>query len=87
MFPDGDSLGGWRTGRTKELEPDALPTSGLDIKTARNILTCKATRVDLDAVGRLADALGVDPGQLRARTVGIKDRWAAARRLPIQTDD
>jgi DNA-binding Xre family transcriptional regulator len=53
--------------------------AGVDIKTARNILTGRATRVDLETIGRLADALGVEPGSLWRRSGGKsgKDRWAA----------
>lgn len=52
--------------------------AGVDIKTARNILTGRATRVDLETIGRLADALGVEPGELwRRTTTPRKDRWAA----------
>jgi DNA-binding Xre family transcriptional regulator len=51
--------------------------AGVDIKTARNILTGRATRVDLETIGRLADALGVEPGQLWHRGMAPrKDRWA-----------
>jgi DNA-binding Xre family transcriptional regulator len=52
--------------------------AGVDIKTARNILTGQATRVDLETIGRLADALGVEPGSLWRRGTGTsrKDRWA-----------
>ncbi len=51
--------------------------AGVDVKTARNILTGRATRVDLETIGRLADALGVDPGPLWRRSGGHrKDRWA-----------
>ena len=52
--------------------------AGVDIKTARNILTGRATRVDLETIGRLADALGVEPGQLWHRRTALRgDRWAA----------
>ena len=53
--------------------------AGVDIKTARNILTGKATRVDLETIGRLADALGVEPGALWQHTGhGRSDRWSSA---------
>jgi len=63
---------GWNARRLAE-------KAGVDIKTARNILTGRATRVDLETIGRLADALGVEPGQLWQRTTRTlrKDRWAA----------
>lgn len=53
--------------------------AGVDIKTARNILTGRATRVDLETIGRLADALGVEPGALWRRSVVTpgKDRWSS----------
>ena len=38
--------------------------AGVDIKTARNIVNGKATRVDLETIGRIAEALGVEPGPL-----------------------
>src|ERR1700716_3155234 len=61
---------GWNARRLAE-------RAGVDIKTARNILTGRATRVDLETIGRLADALGVEPGQLWHRgTAPRKDRWA-----------
>lgn len=62
---------GWNARRLAE-------KAGVDIKTARNILTGRATRVDLETIGRLADALGVEPGQLWRRRGGPHhDRWAA----------
>ena len=63
---------GWNARRLAE-------KAGVDIKTARNILTGHATRVDLETIGRLADALGVEPGSLWRRSGGTaqKDRWAA----------
>jgi DNA-binding Xre family transcriptional regulator len=62
---------GWSARRLAE-------KAGVDIKTARNILTGQATRVDLETIGRLADALGVEPGSLWRRAGGAshKDRWA-----------
>jgi DNA-binding Xre family transcriptional regulator len=61
---------GWNARRLSE-------KAGVDIKTARNILTGRATRVDLETIGRLADALGVEPGQLWHRSTALrKDRWA-----------
>jgi hypothetical protein len=51
----------------------------VDIKTARNILNGKATRVDLETIGRLARALEVDPGQLwdADRPITAAERFAA----------
>ena len=50
--------------------------AGVDVKTARN-LTGHARRVDLETIGRLADALGVEPGSLWRRSGGPtqKNRW------------
>lgn len=51
----------------------------VDIKTARNILTGKATRVDLETIGRLAEALEVEPGALwRQSGKSRANRWARA---------
>jgi transcriptional regulator with XRE-family HTH domain len=51
----------------------------LDVKTVKNIIEGRATRVDLDTIARLSDALGVPPGALWRRTVGRprRDVWAA----------
>jgi DNA-binding Xre family transcriptional regulator len=38
--------------------------TGLDQKTVRNILAGRATRVDLNTIARLSQALGVGPGAL-----------------------
>src|ERR1700732_4981716 len=63
---------GWNARRLAE-------KAGVDIKTARNILTGRATRVDLETIGRLADALGVEPGSLWRHTGQSRsDRWARA---------
>ncbi len=48
---------GWDAGRLSE-------KAGLDRKTVRNILTGRATRVDLSTIERLSRALGVRPGSL-----------------------
>ncbi|MDQ6636384.1 MAG: helix-turn-helix transcriptional regulator [Candidatus Dormibacteraeota bacterium] len=49
----------------------------VDVKTARNIITGRATRVDLETIGRLADALGVEPGGLwRQAGQSRAERWA-----------
>jgi DNA-binding Xre family transcriptional regulator len=51
----------------------------VNIKTARNILTGKATRVDLETIGRLAEALGVEPGALWRQTGQSRaGRWSRA---------
>lgn len=51
--------------------------AGVDVKTARKILTGQATRVDLETIGRLADALGVPPGALWRRVTQrpIRGAW------------
>jgi DNA-binding Xre family transcriptional regulator len=48
---------GWGARRLAE-------AAGLDRKTVRNILAGRATRVDLDTIARLAEALDVKPGAL-----------------------
>src|SRR5437588_8837433 len=62
---------GWNARRLAE-------KAGVDVKTARHIITGQATRVDLETIGRLADALGVEPGSLWRRSGGTsqKNRWA-----------
>src|SRR3984893_19208916 len=50
--------------------------AGLDVKTVRAIMTGRATRVDLETIGRLADALGVSPGDL----------WRQSTRLGLAVD-
>jgi DNA-binding Xre family transcriptional regulator len=62
---------GWNAQRLAE-------KAGLDVKTVRNILNGRATRVDLETIGRLVDALGVEPGALWRRSrAGERDRWTA----------
>jgi DNA-binding Xre family transcriptional regulator len=53
--------------------------AGVDVKTARKILTGQATRVDLETIGRLADALGVPPGALWRRVMQRPTRGAWAK--------
>jgi|SRR4249919_2695751 len=48
---------GWGAGRLAE-------EAGLDPKTVRNILAGRATRVDLNTIAQLSQALGVGPGSL-----------------------
>ena len=55
-----DELAERRGWRARELADRA----SLDVKTVRNILTGRATRVDLRTIIRLAQALGVEPGEL-----------------------
>ena len=70
-----DELAGRKGWNARQLAAKA----GVDIKTARNILNGKATRVDLETIGRLADALGVEPGALwRHSGQARADRWAKA---------
>ena len=55
--------------------------AGVDVKTARNILTGQATRVDLETIGRLADALGVRPGALFALAISwLRRAWGLEMR-------
>lgn len=49
--------------------------TGLDQKTVRNILTGRATRVDLETIARLSDALGVSPGALWRVDPDHRDAW------------
>jgi DNA-binding Xre family transcriptional regulator len=51
--------------------------AGLDVKTVRAIVTGRATRVDLETIGRLAEALGVAPGDLWRQSTRLRlaDRW------------
>jgi len=44
--------------------------AGVDVKTARNIVAGRATRADLETIGRLADALDVPVGALWRRVDG-----------------
>lgn len=64
---------GWRTA-------DLASRAGIDVKTARNILTGRATRVDIDTIARIAEALGVTPGALWRTSMEdtTETRWAAA---------
>ena len=48
---------GWGAGRLAE-------AAGLDQKTVRNIVAGRATRVDLETIARLSQALEVGPGAL-----------------------
>ena len=51
--------------------------AGVDVKTARNIVKGRATRVDLDTISRIAEALGVAPGALwrRGENRQASRRW------------
>jgi DNA-binding Xre family transcriptional regulator len=57
--------------------PQLAEETGLDQKTVRNILTGRATRVDLDTIAKLADALGVGPGSLWRREPDRRTGWEA----------
>jgi DNA-binding Xre family transcriptional regulator len=66
--------------------------AGLDQKTARNIIAGRATRVDLDTIGRLAEALGVGPGSLWDLEPDIAGVWqrtagAAGEARPDELED
>lgn len=70
-----DELANRRGWNARELASRA----GVDIKTARNILTGRATRVDLETIARLADALDVPPGALWRRITAAPHRGAWAK--------
>jgi len=73
----------WRVGELLERKGWSVrqlaTRTHLDIKTVRNIVEGRATRVDLETIGRLSDALGVPPGALWRRTGdrSSRDAWAA----------
>lgn len=55
--------------------------TGLDEKTVRNILAGRATRVDLNTIARLSEALGVGPGslwELEAESAATWERTAGS---------
>lgn len=53
----------------------------LDPKTVRNIVNNKATRVDLETIAKLSDALRVTPGELMIKRPTAVERQAAWLRL------
>ena len=57
--------------------------AGVDIKTARNSLMGGATRADLETIGRIADALGVEPDPLWAPPA-ICDALLPRHQLPLR---
>ena len=59
---------GWTAKRLAE-------AAGLDEKTVRNILAGRATRVDVETIARLSDALGVGPGALWRVEPDRRDAW------------
>lgn len=59
---------GWTARRLVE-------ATGLDPKTVRNIVSGRATRVDLDTIARLSEALGVTPGSLWRVEPDRRDAW------------
>ena len=59
---------GWSAGRLAE-------KAGLDQKTVRNILAGRATRVDLDTIARLSNALDVKPGALWRTDLDRAQAW------------
>jgi DNA-binding Xre family transcriptional regulator len=76
---------GWGARRLAE-------AAGLDQKTVRNILAGRATRVDLETIGRLAQALGVGPGSLWDVEPDISRIWertagAAGEAGPDELDE
>ena len=60
--------------------------AGLDDKTARNILTGRATRVDLETIARLASTLEVTPGALWASRPDPAQAWMSAAGSAGQAD-
>lgn len=61
---------GWSTRRLAD-------AAGLDEKTVRNIVTGRATRVDLDTIARLSSTLEVTPGALWTSEPDPRDAWLA----------
>jgi DNA-binding Xre family transcriptional regulator len=66
--------------------------AGLDRKTVSNILAGRATRVDLNTIGRLSRALGVGPGSLWDLGGDPAQAWmqtagSAGRAQPGELDD
>jgi DNA-binding Xre family transcriptional regulator len=49
--------------------------AGLDQKTVRNVLAGRATRVDLDTIARLSEALDVKPGALWRTDLDRTQAW------------
>lgn len=66
-----DELAGRRGWSARHL----AEVTGLDQKTVRNILAGRATRVDLETIARLSDALGVAPGALWRVDPDRSDAW------------
>lgn len=59
---------GWNTRQLAE-------AAGLDLRTVRNIFRGRATRVDLDTIARLSDALDVEPGALWRTDLDRTQAW------------
>jgi DNA-binding Xre family transcriptional regulator len=59
---------GWGARRLAE-------AAGLDQKTVRNVLAGRATRVDLDTIARLSEALDVKPGALWRTDLDRTQAW------------
>jgi DNA-binding Xre family transcriptional regulator len=51
--------------------------AGLDVKTVRNILAGRATRVDLETIARLSSTLEVTPGALWMSRPDPADAWTS----------
>jgi DNA-binding Xre family transcriptional regulator len=60
--------------------------TGLDVKTVRNILAGRATRVDLETIARLSRTLEVSPGALWRSQPDRGDAWAKAAGAAGQAD-
>jgi DNA-binding Xre family transcriptional regulator len=66
--------------------------TGLDQKTVRNILAGRATRVDIETVGKLSQALDVGPGALWDVQPDPRGAWeetagAAGQARPGELED
>lgn len=86
----------WRVGEIAEQRGFSTRrlarAAGLDEKTVRNIITGRATRVDLDTVARLSSTLGVAPGALWTTQPDPAGAWmatagAAGQAQPDELDD
>ncbi len=51
--------------------------AGLDVKTVRNIIAGRATRVDLKTIARLSSSLGVAPGALWTSKPDPAEAWVS----------
>src|SRR5579862_8093544 len=66
--------------------------AGLDEKTVRNIINGRASRVDLETIARLSNALNVRPGALWEFEPGSREAWeetagAAGQASPAEIEE